>query len=114
MKDLECPNCGGANPVTVKPGEFRCQFCDTVFVNEAMMQRHRAAEKQAARIRSENLRAQAQMAQAKAVSSMDKRVLIIVAIGLLLVFGYVGYMAKKSMDQTQKQQEELMKSFEQK
>lgn len=112
MKDLECPNCGGASPEVLKPGEFRCQFCDTKFVNEAMMQRAQAAERKEARRKTDELRAQAQMAQARAVSGMSRRVLFVVIIGLLLVFGYVGYMAKKSMDQSQKQQEELIKSFQ--
>ena len=112
MKDLECPNCGGSNPVVLKPGEFRCQFCDTVFVDEAMMQRQRASEKQAARLRAEEARANAQAAQAKAVSGMSKRVLWVVIIGMLLIFGYVGYMAMKSMEETRKQQEEMMKEFQ--
>jgi uncharacterized Zn finger protein (UPF0148 family) len=111
MKDLECPNCGGANPATIKPGQFRCQFCDTRFVDEAMMQRQKAAEKQAARLKAEEMRANAKMAQAKAVSSMSRRVLFIVVIGLLVIFGFVGYMAMKSMEQSQQHQEELIKSF---
>lgn len=114
MKDLECPNCGGADPVTVKPGQFRCRFCDTVYVNEAMLQRQRAAEKEAARRQAEELRANAQIAQARAVSSMSKRVLLVVVIGLLLIFGFVGYMVMKSMEQSKQQQEELIKSFEMK
>lgn len=113
MKDLECPNCGGADPHTIKPGQFRCRFCSTEYVNEAMMQRQRAAEKEAARKHSDDLRSHAQAAQAKAVSGMSRRVLLVVVIGLLIVFGYVGYMAMKSMEQTQKQQEDMMKEFQQ-
>jgi uncharacterized Zn finger protein (UPF0148 family) len=111
-KDLECPNCGSPNPKEISHGEFECKFCETKFVNQAMMDSKRAAEKQEKRLQAEQAKAQAQLAQAKATSGMGKRVLIFVAIFLLIVFGFVGYMAKKSMDQANEQQKELMKSFE--
>jgi uncharacterized Zn finger protein (UPF0148 family) len=112
MKDLECPNCGGSSPKVINEGEFRCVFCDTLYYNEAMQQRKRAADKQAARIKTEESRQQVHVEQARTVNNMSKRILLFVSIVLLIVFGFVGYMAKQSMDQSAKSQEQLIKSLQ--
>ena len=112
MKDLECPNCGGSSPAKISEGEFRCTFCDTIYFNEGMLQRKRAAEKEAARVKVEQAKQQVHIEQARTVNNMSKRVLFFVTIALLIIFSYVGYMAKKSMDQSAKAQEELIKSFQ--
>ncbi len=112
MKDLECPNCGGASPKVISEGEFKCSFCDTLFYNEAMLQRKRAAEKEAARVKTEEAKQQVHVEQAHTVNNMSKRILLFVTIALLIIFSFVGYMAKKSMDQSAKAQEELIKSFQ--
>ncbi|MFZ5554217.1 MAG: hypothetical protein ACOZCO_13955 [Bacteroidota bacterium] len=31
MKPIECPNCGGNNPVRLSEGEYRCSYCDSLF-----------------------------------------------------------------------------------
>ena len=113
MKDLECPNCGGANPEKLSEGEFRCTFCDTKFYNESMLQQKRKAEKEAAYAKNQALKEQAKIEQARSAGNMGKRVLIFVAVVLIIIFGFIGYMAKKSMDESAKTQEELIKSFQQ-
>lgn len=112
MKDLECPNCGGASPKVISEGEFRCVFCDTLYYNEAMQQRKRASDKQAARLKIEEAKQQVHVEQERTVNNMSRRILLFVSIVLLIVFGFVGYMAKQSMDQSAKSQEELIKSFQ--
>lgn len=44
---------------------------------------------------------------------MSKRVMLFVVPFMLAVFGYVGYMGYTSMQDTKKQQEEMMKSLQQ-
>ena len=112
MKDQECPNCGGASPEKISEGEFRCTFCDTLFYNEGMMQRKRAAEKKTASARAQETRQQATIEQARSVNNMSRRVFLFVGIVLLIIFAFVGYMAKTSMDQSIKAQEEVIKSFQ--
>lgn len=112
MKDLECPNCGGSSPAIISEGEFRCTFCDTIYYNEGMLQRKRAREKQAAHIKIKEAKQQGHIEQARTVNNMSKRILFFITIALLVIFSYVGYMVKKSMDQSVKSQEELIKSFQ--
>ena len=114
MKDHECPNCGGASPELISEGEFRCAFCDSVYFNEGMIRRKEAAENKMAQAVAQQARLEAQVEHARTANKMSKRVLLVVAIGLLAIFAYVGYMAKKSLDQTEKAQEELLKSLQQK
>jgi uncharacterized Zn finger protein (UPF0148 family) len=114
MKDHECPNCGGASPEVISEGEFRCRFCDSVYYHEGMLQRKKAAEKKMAQARVQQARFEAQVEQARTTNRMSKRVLLVVVIALLAIFGFVGYMARKSMDQTNKMQEEMLKSLHQK
>lgn len=44
---------------------------------------------------------------------MGKRVLIFVTVALIIVFDFIGYMANKSMNESAKAREELIKSFQQ-
>ena len=112
MKDQECPNCGGASPEKISEGEFRCTFCDTLFYNEGMLQRKRSAEKKAAYTKAKETSQQVQIEQARTVNNMSKRILIFVSIVLIIIFAFVGYMAKTSMEQSTKAQEEMIKSFQ--
>jgi hypothetical protein len=115
MKDLECPNCGNANPHTISEGQYKCKFCDTEYVNESILHQKRAREKEAAKLKSQEIKANenATVQAAKTAGSMSKRVMLFVIPFMLAVFGYVGYMGMKSMGDTKKQQEELMKSLTQ-
>ena len=113
MKDLECPNCGSANPATISEGKYRCEFCDTVFINEAILQRHHAAEKQANRLKAEQLKAMGRTEQAKAVNNTGKRAVLFAAVALVFIGGGVAYMASKSMNESKKAQEDLIKTLQQ-
>lgn len=114
MKDHECPNCGGASPEVISEGEFRCRFCDSVYFNEGILQRKKATDIKLTQALAQQARFEAQVEQARTANKMSKRVLLVVIIGLIAIFAYVGYMAKKSMDQADKAREEMLKSFRQK
>lgn len=111
--DQECPNCGSANPKILNEGQFQCAHCDTVYVNEQMMQRKRAADKEAARLKNEQIKSNAKVEHAKQANSMSKRVILIMVPMLLVIFGFVGFMAYNSMNESKKQKEELMKTLQQ-
>lgn len=113
MKEHECPNCGSASPKILDEGEFQCEHCDTKYVDQAMLERRRAKEKQQAQLKTEEMRANAKEAQAKAVSGAGKRALLFAGVGLVVIFSFVFYMGNKSMDQNQKAQEEIMKTLQQ-
>lgn len=112
MKEMECPNCGGANPEILSEGEFRCTYCETLYYDHALVKQKKTSEKKVAHAKAQEARHTAQAEQFRTANSMSKRVLFVVIIGLLAIFGYVGYMAKKSMDQTTKAQEEMIKSMQ--
>jgi len=112
MKELECPNCGAGAPVIISQGEFRCKFCDTLYYNQNLLDRKRAAEKKAANLKVQEERQRAKIEQARSTNSMGKRILIFVSIVLIIVFAFVGYMAKKSMDESAKANEEMIKNFQ--
>jgi uncharacterized membrane protein YvbJ len=113
MKEVQCPNCGASGPKKISEGEFLCQFCNTHFYDQALLQRKRSAEKLEAQAKAMGSKQHFQREQIRNSNRLGKRVLIFVAIALVLVFVYVGYMAKRSMDQSTKMQEELIKSFKQ-
>lgn len=112
MKDAECPNCGGADPEVISEGEFRCKYCETLYHDHALVKQRKATEKKVAYSKSQEAKHNAQAEQFRTVNKMSRRVLFVVVIALIAIFGYVGYMAKKSMDQTQKAQEEMLKSMQ--
>lgn len=112
MKEKECPNCGASNPETISEGEFRCNFCGTLFHDENILQRKKAQEKKAQHTKMQEMRYQAQLETAKASGNMTKKILLFVFAILVIIFGFVFYMAKKSMDDSSKYQEELIKSFQ--
>jgi len=112
VKDIECPNCGGATPRGISPGEYQCQFCDTLFYNKELMQQQKKADKKAAYQRSQQERYRAQAEQAGATNRMSRRILLFVAVVLIIVFGFAGYMAMKSMEQSNKANEEMIRSLQ--
>jgi len=112
MKEMECPNCGGANPEILSEGEFRCTYCETLYYDHALVKQKKASEKKVAYAKAQEAKHNVQVEQFRTASSMSKRVLFVVIIGLVVIFGYVGYMAKRSMDQTTKAQEEMLKSMQ--
>jgi uncharacterized membrane protein YvbJ len=113
MKDHACPNCGGAQPQVLAPGEFKCTFCGQLFYNEAMRQQHRK-DAQFQQSMQAQLQQQQMVAHTmKAAAGIGKKVLLFVAIFLFLIFGFIAYMATKSMNEAQKMQEEMMEQFHQ-
>lgn len=109
MKEQSCPNCGGIDPQVIKPGEFQCTFCGTLFHDKELQARHQKQQQQEANARNQQLREQAKLEQVKATRGTGRRVLLFVGIFLLLIFGIVGYFAKQSMDQQNKMQEEMLR-----
>ena len=100
MKDLECPNCGGSN----RAGVFRCNFCGQTFVNEQMI-----AQKKQHDLRMAQMQHQQQMVgQAmQAATGIGKRIMLIVAIFLIVIFSIVGYTVYKSVNEATQMQEEI-------
>lgn len=113
MKDLACPNCGGAQPQVLAPGEFKCSFCGQLFYDEAMRQQSRKDQHFQQNMQAQLQHQQMVGQQMKAASGMGKRVLLFVGFFLLLIFGFVAYMVTKSMNEAQKMQEEMMEQFHQ-
>lgn len=113
MKDLACPNCGGAQPQVLAPGEFKCSFCGQLFYNEAMREQARADKQRQTNIHAHVQQAQYKTQQMQAGRGSAKRVLILVGFFLILVFGFVAYMAIKSTNDAKEMQEEMMKQFNQ-
>jgi uncharacterized Zn finger protein (UPF0148 family) len=111
MKEQACPNCGAASPKVIAEGEYRCTFCDTLYIDKALIEKRRAAEKKMAYSKAKESQYNAQAAQAVTVNKMSKRIIMVVVIGLIIVFAYVGFMAYNSMQQQQKMQEEMMKEM---
>lgn len=111
MKDQECPNCGSANPEIISEGEFRCKSCNTLFYNESILQRKRANEKKAAYVKAQETMQKLKLEQTRSINRTSKRTFLFVFLVLIIIFSFVGYMAKKSMDQSTKAQEELIKSI---
>ena len=112
MKDHECPNCGSTNPEIISEGEFRCKSCNTIFYNESMLQQKRATAKKAANAKAQEIRQRLKLEHTRTINRMSKRTLFFVFIMLIIIFSFVGYMAKKSMDQSTKAQEEILKSIQ--
>jgi uncharacterized Zn finger protein (UPF0148 family) len=113
MKEQACPNCGAASPQVLNEGEFKCSFCGTLYHDKMMVEQRMAAEKKMAYSKAQEAKFNAQAQQATTVNKMSRRVLLVVVIGLIIIFSFVGYMAYTSMQQQQKMQEEMMKSLPQ-
>jgi uncharacterized Zn finger protein (UPF0148 family) len=113
MKEQACPNCGAASPKVINEGEYRCSFCDTLYYDKNLVEKRKATEKKMAHSKAQEAKYNAHAEQAKTVNKMSKRVLLVVVIGLIVIFAFVGYMAKQSMDQSQKYQEEMIKNIQQ-
>ena len=113
MKEQACPNCGAASPKVIQEGEYRCSFCDTLYTDKVLVEKRKSAEKKMAYSKVKEAQFNAHAEQAKTVNKMSRRVTMVVVIGLIIIFAYVGYMAYTSMQQQQKLQEEMMKNFQQ-
>jgi uncharacterized Zn finger protein (UPF0148 family) len=111
MKDLACPNCGGAQPQVLAPGEFKCSFCGQLFYNEAMRQQARADHQRQTKINAQVQQEQFKTQQMQAGKGSAKRVLIFVAFFLILIFSFVAYMAIEAANDQKEMQEEIMKQF---
>jgi uncharacterized Zn finger protein (UPF0148 family) len=112
MKEQACPNCGAASPKVIQEGEYRCSFCDTLYTDKNLVEKRKAAEKKMAHAKAQEAKHNAASEQARTVNKMSRRVTMVVVIGLIIVFAYVGYMAYTSMQQQQKYQEEMMKNLQ--
>jgi hypothetical protein len=113
MEELACPNCGGAQPQTLAPGEFKCSFCGQLFYNEALRQQSLKDQQFQQNMHWQMQQQQAVANQMKSAAGLGKKIMIFVAVFLLLIFGFVGYMTWKSMNEAQKMQEDIMKQFQQ-
>lgn len=112
MKEKECPNCGGTEFEVITEGEYRCKFCGTNFQDKHIIQQKLANERKAKHAKVQELKYQAQLEQAKAQGSMTKKILLFVFAMLVIIFGVIFYMGKKSLDENAKNQQELIKSFQ--
>ena len=112
MKEKECPNCGGAEFQVLSEGEYRCKFCGTNFQDKNIIQQKVANERKTKHAQVQELKYQAQLAQAKASGSMTKKILLFVFAMLMIIFGAIVYMGKQSLDENAKNQQELIKSFQ--
>lgn len=112
MKEKDCPNCGGSEFQTISEGEYRCKFCGTNFQDKNIIQQKLANERKAKHAKLQEMRYQAQLETAKATGGMTKKILLFVFAMLAIIFGVIFYMGQKSLDESSKQQEELIKSFQ--
>lgn len=112
MKERECPNCGGAEFQVINEGEYRCKFCGTNFQDKHIIQQKLANERKAKHAKVQELKYQAQLEQGKAQGNMTKKILLFVFAVLTIIFGVIFYMGKKSLDESAKNQQELIKSFQ--
>lgn len=105
-KSLDCPNCGGTNPVRLSEVEYKCAFCDSVFLVQTTVKQEKQPQRESA----------AHMAMHQAhvnAGKMRRTILLVVVSFMLLVIGFSVYMAmkwnntmenemQKSMDEIQK------------
>jgi preprotein translocase subunit SecG len=114
-QDLDCPSCGGANPIVLAVGEFECQYCHTRYKDEKMMQRKHASDQQAADLRAAKINQQTQVISGafKTAGKMSKRIFLFIAIFMIAIFIFIGYMVNKSMNDSQKMQEEMQEQIQQ-
>lgn len=112
MKDLECPNCGGSQPTELSAGVFKCKFCGQTFVNEQMIRQKKEHELRMAQMAHQ----QQIVGQAmQAATGMGKKIMLIVALFLIVIFSIVGYTVYKSVNEATQMQEDIrqdiMKQF---
>jgi uncharacterized Zn finger protein (UPF0148 family) len=111
MKEQACPNCGAASPKVIAEGEYRCTFCDTLYTDKALIEKRKSSEKKMAYSKAKEAQYNAHTEQARTVNKMSKRILLFVALALVVIFAFVGYMAFNSMQQQQKMQEDMIKEM---
>lgn len=116
MNDIECPNCGGAQPVVLGGGMFKCQFCGQQFLNERIRQQELNEQRQNQDFQLHMQRQQMVADQMNNAGNFARRTMWIVGIFIVLVFAFVAYMITKSMNDAQQMQhdiqQDIMKQFQ--